>query len=48
MNDLIGKEHAVMPVVYRRSVHGIARQLIAPISGWDTVLSSLQDRYREA
>jgi peptide/nickel transport system substrate-binding protein len=45
MNDLVCKEHALIPVVYRPSVHGLGRQLVAPISGWDTALSSLPEWY---
>ena len=48
MNDLVCSEHAIIPVVYRPSVHGVARQLVAPISGWDTALSSLSEWYSEA
>jgi peptide/nickel transport system substrate-binding protein len=47
MNDLACKQHALIPVVYRPSVHGIARQIVAPISGWDSALSSLPEWYGE-
>ncbi|HEX4233032.1 MAG TPA: peptide ABC transporter substrate-binding protein [Caldimonas sp.] len=48
MNDLLCREHAILPLVYRPSVHGIARQLVAPISGWDGALTSLSEWYSEA
>ena len=47
MNDLVCREHALIPVVYRPSVHGIARHIVAPISGWDSALGSLHDWYSE-
>jgi len=48
MNDLICREHAVIPVVYRPSMYGLARQLVAPLSGWDLALSSIAEWYAEA
>lgn len=48
MNDLICNDNAVIPVVYRPSVHGLARNINAPLSGWDNALSGLHDWYREA
>jgi len=48
MNDLICREHAIIPVVYRPSMYGLARQLVAPLSGWDTALSSVAEWYAEA
>jgi len=48
MNDLICREHAVIPVVYRPSMYGLGRQLVAPLSGWDTALSSIAEWYAEA
>jgi peptide/nickel transport system substrate-binding protein len=48
MNDLICREHAVIPVVYRPSMYGLARQLVAPLSGWDSALSSIAEWYAEA
>jgi len=47
MNDLVCNDHAVIPVVYRPSVNGFARSLIAPISGWDGALSGIADWYHE-
>jgi len=48
MNDLICREHAIIPVVYRPSMYGLARQLVAPLSGWDSALSSIAEWYAEA
>ena len=48
MNDLICREHAIIPVVYRPSMYGVGRQLVAPLSGWDTALSSIAEWYAEA
>jgi len=48
MNDLICREHAIIPVVYRPSMYGVGRQLVAPLSGWDTALSSVAEWYAEA
>ena len=48
MNDLVCREHALIPVVYRPSMYGVARQLVAPLSGWDTALSSIAEWYAEA
>jgi peptide/nickel transport system substrate-binding protein len=43
MNDIVCSEHAVIPVVYRPAVHGLARHLVAAVSGWDDALSGLHD-----
>ena len=48
MNDLICREHAVIPIAYRPSMYGVGRQLVAPLSGWDTALSSVAEWYSEA
>ena len=48
LNDMVCSDVAVLPVVYRPSVHGLAKNLVAPLSGWDTALSSIADWYREA
>jgi peptide/nickel transport system substrate-binding protein len=48
MNDLVCNDHALIPVVYRPTVHGLARNLVAPVSGWDDSLNGLADWYREA
>jgi peptide/nickel transport system substrate-binding protein len=48
MNDLVCREHAIIPVVYRPSIYGVGRQLAAPLSGWDSALSSIAEWYAEA
>ena len=48
MNDLVCREHAIIPVVYRPSIYGVGRQIVAPLSGWDNALSSIADWYAEA
>jgi peptide/nickel transport system substrate-binding protein len=48
MNDLVCNDHAVIPVVYRPTVHGLARDLVAPLSGWDDSLAGLADWHRAA
>ncbi len=48
MNDLVCREHAIIPVVYRPSIYGVGRQLVAPLSGWDSALSSIAEWYAEA
>ncbi len=46
MNDIVCSEVAAIPVVYRPAVSGLARGLMAPLSGWDSQLSSIADWYR--
>jgi peptide/nickel transport system substrate-binding protein len=46
MNDLVCNDAAVIPVVYRPSVHGLARNLQAESSGWDTALANVADWFR--
>ena len=48
MNDLVCNDHAMIPIVYRPTVHGLARNLVAPVSGWDDSLNGLADWYRES
>jgi peptide/nickel transport system substrate-binding protein len=48
MNDLVCSDVHVIPVVYRPKVDAVARNLVAPLSGWDVELSMLADWYREA
>ncbi len=43
MNDLVFRDHAVIPVVYRPSVSGIGNGVVPPLSGWDLGLSGLAD-----
>ena len=48
MNDLVIGDGYVVPLIHRTGVAGLASKLVAPLSGWDTHMSSLQDWYREA
>jgi peptide/nickel transport system substrate-binding protein len=48
MNDLVCNDRAMIPVVYRPLVDGVARNLVASLSAWDTPLAGLQDWYRES
>jgi peptide/nickel transport system substrate-binding protein len=48
MNDMVVGDPAVIPVVYRRGVSAMSRQLRATLSGWDNVLWDLKNWYREA
>jgi peptide/nickel transport system substrate-binding protein len=47
MNDLICNDVALIPVVYRPAVNGVAHKLNAALSGWDEVLAGIADWYRE-
>jgi peptide/nickel transport system substrate-binding protein len=47
MNELVIGDVAVIPVVYRPSVYGLAKNLIAPLSGWDNDTYMISDWYRE-
>jgi hypothetical protein len=38
----------VIPIVHRPDVAGLARNLQAPMSGWDLFLGFIHDWYREA
>jgi peptide/nickel transport system substrate-binding protein len=46
MNDMVVGDHAVIPVVYRPRVAGLAKTLRAPLSGWDNDFWNLKDWYR--
>ena len=47
MNELVIGDVDVIPVVYRPSVYGMAKNLIAPLSGWDNDTYLISDWYRE-
>ena len=47
MNDLLIQSHAIIPVVTRPRVSGLANRLRAPLSGWDGDLWNLADWYRD-
>jgi peptide/nickel transport system substrate-binding protein len=48
LNDMVIKNVVVIPVVTRPSVVAIAKNLHAPLSGWDTNTYGLHDWYRDA
>jgi len=48
MNDLVIKNVAVIPVVYRPSVAAVASKLHVRLSGWDSYISDLQNWYADA
>jgi peptide/nickel transport system substrate-binding protein len=48
MNDLLIKNTVIIPVVTRPAVSAVSKTLHAPLSGWDSDLSALQDWYRDA
>jgi hypothetical protein len=47
MNDLVVGDVHVIPIVFRPDVAAVARNLVAPLSSWDTAISPLADWYRE-
>ncbi len=48
MNDLVVGDGYVLPVIDRKSVRVMARNLIAPMSGWQNDMATLPHWYREA
>ena len=48
MNDLLIKNVVVIPVVTRPGVTAVAKNLHAPLSGWDNNTYAIQDWYRDA
>ena len=48
MNDMVVDDHAIIPVVYRPGVAGMAKNLRATLSGWDNAFWNLKDWHREA
>ena len=47
MNDLVVEDVAVIPVVNRRWVAAMSKNLRATLSGWDNDFWNLKDWYRE-
>jgi peptide/nickel transport system substrate-binding protein len=47
MNDMVVGEHAVIPVVYRPGVAGLANDLRVTMTGWDNTFAFLKDWYRK-
>ncbi len=48
MNDIVCKDHVVLPLVHRRNTHAVAHTLVAPMSGWDGAYSAIADWHRQA
>jgi peptide/nickel transport system substrate-binding protein len=48
MNDLVVNAPAVIPIVYRPSVHAVSHNLVASLSAWDSVFYNLKDWHRKA
>ena len=48
MNDLVIKNVVAIPVVTRPAVTAVANNLNAPLSGWDSNMFAIEDRYRDA
>lgn len=48
MNDIVCSEGFIVPLMFRKKVTGLARKLVAPMTGWDNDMSTLSDWYREA
>jgi peptide/nickel transport system substrate-binding protein len=47
MNDLVCSDGYVIPLLFRPSVAGLAKNLVAPLSGWENDMASLPEWYRE-
>jgi peptide/nickel transport system substrate-binding protein len=47
MNDLVCNDGYVIPLLFRPSVAGLAKNLVAPLSGWENDMASLPEWYRE-
>ncbi|HSI46786.1 MAG TPA: peptide ABC transporter substrate-binding protein [Ideonella sp.] len=48
MNDMIGRDGYVAPLLNRQSVSGLAHKLVAPLTGWEVDMSTLADWYRDS
>jgi peptide/nickel transport system substrate-binding protein len=47
LNDLVCADGYVIPLLFRPSVAGLAKNLVAPLSGWDNDMASIHEWYRE-
>jgi len=47
MNDLVCNDFHIHPLVFRPSVAGLGRRLVAPLSGWSDDLTSVASWYRD-
>ncbi len=48
MNDMVVKDHAIIPLISRPRVRGASHKLVTQLSGWDLDFSQLQNWFREA
>jgi len=48
MNDMVIKDVAVIPVVYRPSVAAVSSKLHVLLSGWDSYIWNIYDWYADA
>ena len=48
LNDLVCNDGYVLPLLFRPAVSGLAKNLVAPLSGWENDMASLPEWYREA
>jgi peptide/nickel transport system substrate-binding protein len=47
LNDLVCSDGYVIPLLFRPAVAGLAKNLVAPLSGWDNDMASIHEWYRE-
>ena len=47
LNDLVCSDGYVIPLLFRPSVAGLAKNLVAPLSGWDNDTAAIHEWYRE-
>ena len=47
LNDLVCNDGYVIPLLFRPAVAGLAKNLVAPLSGWDNDMAAIHEWYRE-
>ena len=47
LNDLVCGDGYVIPLLFRPSVTGLAKNVVAPLSGWDNDMAAIHEWYRE-
>ena len=47
LNDIVCNDGYIVPLVFRPSVTGVAKNLVAPLSGWDNDMAAIHEWYRE-
>ena len=47
LNDLVCNDGYVIPLLFRPAVAGLAKNLMAPLSGWDNDMAAIHEWYRE-